>query len=60
MYWILIPLSFLVASCGIPAQAYDDTEHVLDDTAVRIQISREAVTADADVTANVQIMKHKG
>lgn len=42
-------------SCQSLPQFFQAAEDIADDTAVKIEISREAIQKDTDIDANVQI-----
>jgi uncharacterized protein YcfL len=51
----LILILFLFTSCGAWPQALQTVEDIADDTAVKVEVSREAIQKDSDVTINVEL-----
>lgn len=52
---ILLSLLVVVAACQTLPQLYQTAEDIADDTAIKIEVSREAISKQTDVAVTVDV-----
>lgn len=45
----------ILPSCGTLPQLYQSTEHIADDTAIKMQVSQEALQKDSNIEMNIKL-----
>jgi hypothetical protein len=48
-------IPFIMTSCQSLPELYQSAEDVLDDNAIRVEVSREAMSKDKEINLNIQI-----
>ena len=56
---ILSTILLACVGCGALPQLLNETEHVLDDTAVELKVSQEALRKDTNVKATIEVTNSK-
>jgi len=49
----------MCAGCGYVPQLLQEAEHVADDTAVKLEVSQEALRKDTNVEATIRVINSK-
>jgi len=57
-YLIFLPMS-LLCGCGLMPQAMNELEHVVDDTAITVKCSQEALSKNSDLKISVELNNSK-
>lgn len=58
IYLISLCLMSSLTSCGLMPQALGELEHVIDDTAISVKISQEALRKDQDLNVLIESKNH--
>jgi starvation-inducible outer membrane lipoprotein len=56
MLYTTVPAAFLLSACSSLPQLYNAAEDVADDTAVKVELSKECFAKETDVHVNVEIL----
>lgn len=52
-------LIFILCSCNMLPQLVQEAEHVIDDTAITVKCSQEALSKNSDLKINVELNNSK-
>lgn len=48
-----------LASCGMMPQIASEAEHIIDDTAITVKCSQEAISKNSDIKINLELNNSK-
>jgi len=54
MKFLVVPIMFLTACSSLP-QLYQAAEDIADDDAIKVQVSREAISKQTDVSVSIDV-----